>query len=150
MPVLTRQHVILLSWGIILGASLIVLGQINRKSPGIAVRNARGSTIQNTADSIVDKMSNDLLTPVTLLEGVGPGGQFRVVQYHPFRTPFDINTVPVEIIDTLPGISKRVAERIVEHRKSIGPFRSVDELRDVAKISPEKMQIIAPLIQVSP
>ncbi len=149
MPVLTRLHIVLLSWGILLGSCLVILGQINREPPGITLHTPGGNIFQSTADSIATDRINHNLMPDVLMEGTGSGGRFRVVQYHPFRLPFDINSVPAEILDTLPGISKRKAGRIVVHRETSGPFKTIEDLRDFLKMSPEKFQPIRPLIQVT-
>ena len=40
----------------------------------------------------------------------------------------NINSAPLELLDTLPGIGPVRAQNIVESRKSAGPFLSTDEL----------------------
>jgi competence ComEA-like helix-hairpin-helix protein len=43
----------------------------------------------------------------------------------------NINTADVTRLMTLSGVGRRVAERIVEHRKVNGPFRKPEEIRRV-------------------
>lgn len=50
----------------------------------------------------------------------------------------DLNAASVEQLETLPGIGPVLAQRIVEHREQHGPFRSVDELREVTGIGERK------------
>ena len=56
----------------------------------------------------------------------------------------DINTATAAELETLPGIGPSLAAAIVEHRRRSGPFRSVDELIQVAGIGPVKLEQIRP------
>lgn len=58
-------------------------------------------------------------------EGAPPGGA-RV----------DVNRATAEELQTLNGVGPVLAERIVAHRTTHGPFRSVDDLIDVSGIGP--------------
>jgi competence protein ComEA len=62
-------------------------------------------------------------TPAAV-DGVDGGGRVNV------------NTATAEELQTLPGIGPALAARIVAHRESHGPFRSVDDLRKVPGIGP--------------
>ena len=48
--------------------------------------------------------------------------------------PLDLNTATAEQLQTLPGIGEVLAQRIVDFREENGPFRLVDEIRDVRGI----------------
>jgi len=61
----------------------------------------------------------------------------------------DLNRATEEDFDALPGIGPRLAERILEYRKSAGAFRSLDELRAVKGIGKKTFERIRPLITVS-
>ena len=50
----------------------------------------------------------------------------------------DLNTATAADLDALPGIGPVLAERILEHRTREGPFRSVDQLREVSGIGEAK------------
>jgi competence protein ComEA len=43
-----------------------------------------------------------------------------------------LNQATVEQLDTLPGVGPTLAQRIVQYRSQHGPFRSVDQLREVS------------------
>jgi competence protein ComEA len=61
----------------------------------------------------------------------------------------DLNQATEEDFDALPGIGPRLAERILEYRKSAGAFHSLDELRAVKGIGKKTFERIRPLITVS-
>jgi competence ComEA-like helix-hairpin-helix protein len=60
----------------------------------------------------------------------------------------NINTASVNELETLPGIGKGLAERIVEHRKKYGPFRRPEHLIIVRGISDKRFRAIRDLITV--
>ena len=52
----------------------------------------------------------------------------------------NINTASASELEKLPGIGPALAQRIVEHRDSHGPFASVDALTDVPGIGKAKLE----------
>jgi competence protein ComEA len=56
----------------------------------------------------------------------------------------DINSAGAAALAQLPGIGPTLAERIVEFRTLNGPFASVDGLADVAGITPQRLDALAP------
>jgi competence protein ComEA len=60
----------------------------------------------------------------------------------------DLNTATVAELDTLPGIGPVLAERIVDHRTTQGPFTSTDQLDDVPGIGPAIAAELAELVTV--
>lgn len=60
----------------------------------------------------------------------------------------DLNTATAAELDALPGIGPVLAERIVAYRDAEGPFRSVDQLDDVAGIGPAIAAELADLVVV--
>lgn len=58
----------------------------------------------------------------------------------------DLNTADESTLAELPGIGQTLAERIVEFRTLNGPFASVDGLADVAGITPQRLDTLAPLL----
>ncbi|HUE96978.1 MAG TPA: helix-hairpin-helix domain-containing protein, partial [Longimicrobiaceae bacterium] len=54
----------------------------------------------------------------------------------------DPNIAPAEQLDRLPGVGPAIADRIVEHRRANGPFRSLDELGQVRGIGPAGLERI--------
>ena len=61
----------------------------------------------------------------------------------------NLNRATEEDFDALPGIGPRLAERILEYRKSAGAFHSLDELRAVKGIGKKTFERIRPLVTVS-
>ena len=53
--------------------------------------------------------------------------------------PVDLNTASLAELESLPGVGPTIASAIVEHRERNGPFRSVEDLLDVAGIGPAKL-----------
>jgi len=60
----------------------------------------------------------------------------------------NINTADSGLLQTLPGIGPKTAERIIEHRETAGRFKSVEEIQDVKGIGPKKYDRIKALITV--
>lgn len=58
-----------------------------------------------------------------------PGGEEKEIRF-----PIDINTATEEELQALPGIGQTRARAIVAYREEHGPFRYVENLRDVAGI----------------
>ena len=58
----------------------------------------------------------------------------------------NINTADAHTLTMLPGIGEVLAQRIVDYRTQNGPFRSVDELKNVSGIGDGKLEAILELI----
>lgn len=65
------------------------------------------------------------------------------------RFPLDLNTARIEDFMTLPGIGEKLAQRIVEYRKSHGGFRRVEDLRAVKGIGEKRMERLRPLVMTA-
>jgi competence protein ComEA len=53
----------------------------------------------------------------------------------PSETRVNINTADVKELMTLPGVGRKVAQRIVAHREAHGPFKKPDDVRKVEGMS---------------
>ncbi|NWF79832.1 MAG: helix-hairpin-helix domain-containing protein [Chloroflexi bacterium] len=62
----------------------------------------------------------------------------------------DLNRASAADLEELPGIGPTLAERIVARRTDQGPFRAVEELREVTGIGDKLFAQIAPLVTVEP
>ena len=60
----------------------------------------------------------------------------------------NINTAPVEVLENLPRIGPKVAQRIVDFRKQNGPFKKIEELMKVKGIGEKTFARLKDLIVV--
>ena len=60
----------------------------------------------------------------------------------------NINTAAANELETLPGIGKGLAQRIIEQREKYGPFRKPEHLIVVRGISDKRFQALRELITV--
>lgn len=65
------------------------------------------------------------------------------------QLPVNVNTAPVEVLARLPGISRDVAQAIVECRQATGPFDSVEELSRIKGLGGALLERIKPYIKTS-
>ena len=63
-------------------------------------------------------------------------------------TKININSATATELDTLPGIGPTTARAIIDHRRTKGPFRKVEDLMNVAGIGPTRFARIKPLVTV--
>lgn len=70
--------------------------------------------------------------------------QNPVVQQTGYR--INLNAADANALALLPGIGPNLAERIVEHRKAHGEFKSVDELQGISGIGVKTVQRIEPFV----
>lgn len=62
----------------------------------------------------------------------------------------DINTASAEQLQELPGVGPAIAQRIIDHRETNGPFTSVDDLVEVSGIGPKTLEKIRDRASVGP
>ncbi|MGH7236700.1 MAG: ComEA family DNA-binding protein [Nitrospiraceae bacterium] len=62
----------------------------------------------------------------------------------------DINRATIEELQHLPGIGEVLARRVIERRTAHGPFRTVDELREVTGIGDKRLERLRPLVVAGP
>ena len=62
------------------------------------------------------------------------------------RFPLDLNQARLEELMELPGIGEKLAQRVVQYRKTHGGFRSVEDLRKVRGIGEKRMERLRPLV----
>ena len=71
------------------------------------------------------------------------------VPRRPVTFPLDLNSARVEDLMELPGIGEKLAQRLVEYRRSHSGFRSVEELRKVRGIGEKRMKRLRPLVRTA-
>jgi competence protein ComEA len=64
------------------------------------------------------------------------------------QTRININTASANELETLPGIGKSLAERIIAHREKYGPFRRPEHLIIVRGISDKRFRALRDLVTV--
>ena len=79
-----------------------------------------------------------------------PQQQTQVVTEEPaaVREKININTADAVMLESLPGIGPVLAERIVEYRQTYGPFRTIDQIKDVSGIGDATFAELEPWITV--
>jgi len=60
----------------------------------------------------------------------------------------NVNSASIEELDSLPGISRKVALNIVKYREIHGPFREVNDLLNVKGIKEKRLKMIKPFIEI--
>lgn len=64
--------------------------------------------------------------------------------------PVDINAASLADLETLPGIGRQTAERIIEYRDKNGGFKKVEELMNVRGIGEKSFLRLKPMVAVTP
>jgi|SRR5579875_2220 len=62
--------------------------------------------------------------------------------------PFDLNTATLKQLEELPGVGPVTAHAILDFREKSGPFKSVDDLLVIPRISQKKLAKIRPYVFV--
>jgi competence protein ComEA len=64
--------------------------------------------------------------------------------------PINLNTASVAQLETLPGIGRSTAERILEYRQKNGSFKKVEDLMNVRGVGERSFLKLKPLVTVAP
>jgi competence protein ComEA len=68
----------------------------------------------------------------------------------PSKPAINLNTATIEQLETLPGIGRKTAERILEYRTKSGGFKRIEDLMNVKGIGEKSFLKLKPLVAVSP
>ena len=63
--------------------------------------------------------------------------------------PVNLNTATAAQLETLPGIGKATAERILEYRQKNGSFKKVEDLMNVRGVGEKSFLKLKPLVTVA-
>jgi len=107
-----------------------------------------------------DQVAVAMLVAVALVAMVGwwmsqGGWQGRLIEIDraeplTFQFTVDINEADWPELLQLPGVGEIMAQRIVESRKTAGPFADHDDLRRVRGIGPKTLERLRPYLQPMP
>ena len=64
--------------------------------------------------------------------------------------PININTATLEQLEALPGIGPAIAQRIIDYRAANGPFKSIEDIKQVKGIGDALFEKIKDSITVGP
>jgi competence protein ComEA len=64
------------------------------------------------------------------------------------RNPININTAPADSLEMLPGIGPELSRRIVDYRRRISTYRTVEDLKMVRGIGDARLEDIRSMITV--
>jgi competence protein ComEA len=67
----------------------------------------------------------------------------------PPKPQINLNTATIDQLETLPGIGRKTAERILEYRTKSGSFKRIEELMNVKGIGEKSFLKLKPLIVVT-
>jgi competence protein ComEA len=88
-----------------------------------------------------------LVTAITAQEPARPAAKATTMA--PAGAPINLNTATVAQLETLPGIGKSTAERILEYRQKNGGFKKIEDLMNVRGIGEKSFLKMKPLITVA-
>jgi competence protein ComEA len=66
----------------------------------------------------------------------------------PPAQPLDLNTATIAELQQLPGIGPTTAKAIVQFREKSGPFRRVEDLLAVRRITKRRLETLRPYVTV--
>ncbi len=114
-----------LALALVLGATLLSSASRNRpESPGSCLPEGRGRPPRHWLGCSGDP---------------GPPRDLRPDERLALGLPIDLNTAGERELAFVPGLSRRLARAVVEHRRAAGPFQSVDDLLAVKGIGPRRL-----------
>lgn len=68
----------------------------------------------------------------------------------PSKPTINLNAATIDQLETLPGIGRKTAERIIEYRTKSGGFKRIEDLMNVKGIGEKSFLKLKPLVAVPP
>ena len=113
-------------------------GNDTESAQAVALLSQAGSPEREIGDEDAGAATPVSVKPVSVKTGSVPR--------RPVTFPLDLNSARMEDLMELPGIGEKLAQRLVDYRRSHGGFRSVEELRKVRGIGEKRMERLRPLV----
>src|SRR2546422_7950275 len=113
-------------------------GNDTESAQAVALLSQPGSLDTAVEDEDTDAAMPVSVKPVSAKTGSVPR---RAVTF-----PLDLNSARLEDLLELPGIGEKLAQRLVEYRKSHGGFPSGGDLRDVRGLGAKGLGMLGPLV----
>ncbi len=104
-----------------------------------------GSRLIDAITAAGGTLSTADMHALNLAHPVQDGARYAVPT---LRATVNINIAGVGELDSVPGISRTVAQAIVSYREASGAFTEVDQLLDVPGIGPSTLAAIRPFVSV--
>lgn len=60
----------------------------------------------------------------------------------------NLNTASAQLLEELPGVGPKMAERILKYRKGIGKFQTIEEIRGVKGVGPKVFAKMKPYLKI--
>jgi competence ComEA-like helix-hairpin-helix protein len=67
----------------------------------------------------------------------------------PPAAPVDLNAATPQQLQALPGVGPAMAKSIVDFRQKSGPFRRVDDLLAIRRITKQRLEKIRPYVKIN-
>jgi competence protein ComEA len=109
-----------------------------------------GESIDESKPDIVSGSSNATVDNTSSPSMISDQPSIATDSKRTRRGLLNLNRATEREFDALPGIGPQLAERIMEYRRSVGTFHSLEELRAVKGIGKKKFDRIRPLVTVTP
>ncbi len=139
MSELLKERVLLvLALLLCIAVSLLAVSEAPDLSPvGIIYADTSASTVRLQTGNAEDVSTN--ITQEITVPGVNSTHSSAPIK-------ININTATQNQLETLPGIGKVIAARIVEYREANGKFNSIEEIMNVSSIGEKRFADIRDII----
>jgi len=115
---------------------------------------------EQTAHRAID-LRNRVLGPLAILAVVLSTGWIGIERFagldHSAVDPstfhawsVDLNRATARELQLIPGLGPKLVEGILEHRRRIGGFRSLEQLTEIPGIKSQRARVLAKYLRISP